>query len=485
MKLHLIGTAALLLFFSLIPLNLKADIPLPQPQPQTANKADNVETAVVATVTDGGQYDTLRFAGRDTISGKLISLQPDKYLLWSHPDAEKPIEFKYANLREISLSGKHPNPPAGTASIRLTNGDIIKGSIVKLDSQNLIVKTWYAGEMKIVRKMLKEIVPSTVSAGIYEGPNDIKEWILENQRDGRKADVVNKTLVIPGNTSAGRDMKLPDMAKIEFDMSFAPNSNVNIFLYGDQIARHQGNSYIINISSNYIYVQRFSRNEGSNNIGQGESRKLTEKRQTHFVILVNKKQRSFTIIVNGAMMQQMIDSNGEFCGKGTMMSFFNGNSQVPLKIRNLVVSKWDGRLPNATADAEESKTDNILFSNEDKVTGKLKSINDGQITFDTEFASLTIPLERVKNISISGEGAQVAKRNANDIRLFFNNDEYLTADLIKISNGKVTAKSENFGGGDFLLNAFRKIALNIYAEPLEVDKTSAAINDDDDSSDSD
>ncbi|MFA6290305.1 MAG: hypothetical protein WC637_00915 [Victivallales bacterium] len=484
MKNHLTGSAALLLFFSLIPLTLKADIPLPPPLPQPAGKTAMAEAAEAAATTDGGQYDILRFAGRDTISGKLISLLPDKCLLWSHPDAEKPIEFKYANLREISLSGKHPNPPAGTANIRLTNGDIIKGSIVKLDSQNLIVKTWYAGELKLARKMLKEIIPSTVSTGIYEGPNDIKEWTLENQRDGRKAEVVNKTLVIPGNTSAGRDMKLPDMAKIEFDMSFAPNSNVNIFLYSEQLARHQGNSYIINISSNYIYVQRFSRNEGSNNIGQGESRKLTEKRQTHFVILVNKKQRSFTIIVNGAMMQQMIDSHGEFCGKGTMMSFFNGNSLAPLKIRNLVVSKWDGRLPNATADAEESKTDNILFSNDDKVTGKLKSINDGQITFDTEFASLTIPLERVKNISVSGEGAQVAKRNANDIRLFFNNDERLTANLAKIADGKVTAKSENFGSGDFLLNAFRKIALNIYAEPVEGDKTSDT-NGDDDSSDSD
>lgn len=478
MKRHIIGAAVLLMFFLQISVSLKADIPLPEPPPKPPN-----ETVAEETAADGGQYDILRFAGRDMISGKLISLQPDKFLIWIHPDSEKPIDFKYANLREISLSGKHPNPPAGTANVRLTNGDIIKGSIVSLDSQNLIIKTWYSGEMKIGRKMLKEIIPSTVSIGIYEGPNDIKEWTLENQREGRKVEVVNKTLVIPGNTSAGRNMKLPDMAKIEFDMSFAPNSNVNIFLYSDQIARHQGNSYIMNFSSNYIYVQRFSRNGGSSNIGQGESRKLTEKRQTHLVILVNKKQKSFTIIVNGAMMQQMTDTNSEFCGNGTMMSFYNSGSFTPLKIKNLAVSKWDGRLPNADADTGESTTDNILFSNDDKVTGKLKSINDGQITFETEFASLTIPLDRAKTIRISGEGAQVAKRNANDIRLLFSSDEYLTADLVKISDGKITAKTENFGTAEFLLNAFRKISLNIYAEPSEDDKTPDGA-DDEDSSDS-
>ena len=139
MKRHLIGTALFLLFLSQI------------------SAAE--ETAEAATATDGGQYDSLRFADRDMISGKLISLQPDKFLIWSHPDTEKNIEFKYANLREISLSGKHPNPPAGTANIGLTNGDIIKGSILSLDSQNLIVKTWYAGELKIDRKTLREIVP--------------------------------------------------------------------------------------------------------------------------------------------------------------------------------------------------------------------------------------------------------------------------------------------------------------------------------------
>ena len=119
MKHHLIGAAVLLLLFPHISATLKADIALPQPPPQTANKPAAGETAEIATTTDGGQYDVLRFAGRDMISGKLISLQPDKFLLWSHPDAGKNIEFKYANLREISLSGKHPNPPAGTANIRL------------------------------------------------------------------------------------------------------------------------------------------------------------------------------------------------------------------------------------------------------------------------------------------------------------------------------------------------------------------------------
>jgi hypothetical protein len=262
------------------------------------------------------------------------------------------------------------------------------------------------------------------------------------------------------------------MAKIEFDIIFSQNSNVNIFLYADQMARHQGNSYILNISSNYIYLQRYSRNEGNDSIGQAECRRLMEKNSAHFTILVNKKLKAFTIMVNGSLVQQASDSRGEFCGKGGIISFYNSGSYGALKIKNILVAKWDGRIPNAAAESDESTKDNIVFSNEDKVTGKLKSIESGQITFETEFAALNVPIERAKSIRFSNEGSQVAKRNTNDIKAYFNSDESMTVDIQKILNGKISGKSENFGAAEFSLNAFKKLALNIYAEPGENENTS-------------
>lgn len=434
--------------------------------------AENPDSSEITS--DGGKYDTLRFSGRDFLSGKIVSFVPDRALIWTHPDTDRPIEFKPTNLKEITISGKQLQAPAGTSTVRLTNGDVFKGSLVKLDKDNILIKTWYAGDIKISRKMLKEILPATTSSAIYEGPNDIKEWTVDNQRGGgdssRKIEVSNKTLSIPGNCTAGRDMKIPEMAKIEFDMIFSPNSNVNIFLYSDQIARHQGNSYILNISSSYIYLQRYSRNEGSDSLGQGECRRMMEKSVAHFTLLVNKKQKTFTIMVNGAIVQQITDNRGEFCGKGGMISFYNSGGYGALKIRNILISKWDGRIPNAAAETEENVKDNIVFSNDDKVTGKLKTIENGQITFETEFASLNVPVDRARSIRFSNEGAQVAKRNTNDIKAFFTSDESITIDVQKIADGKISGKSENFGNADFLLNAFKKIALNIYAEPAEDEK---------------
>jgi len=454
---------------------LHAELALPAPQPNQGGdkKPAAAETSGVGISVDGGKYDTLRFSGRDFLSGKLVSFIPGKALTWTHPDTDKPIEFKVANLKEITFSGKQLPVPAGTSTVRLTNGDVFKGGIVKLDKDYLVVKTWYAGDIRISRKMLKEILPATTSSAIYEGPTDIKEWTVDNQRgggDNKKIEVSNKTLSIPGNCTAGRDMKLPEMAKIEFDLLFAQNSNVNIFLYSDQIARHQGNSYILNISSNYIYLQRYSRNEGSDSLGQGECRRMMEKNVAHFTLLVNKKQKTFTIMVNGGIVQQITDNRGEFCGKGGMISFYNSGGYGSLKIRNILISRWDGRIPNAAADTEENVKDNIVFSNEDKVTGKLKTIENGQITFETEFASLNVPIERARSIRFSREGAQVAKRNTDDIKAFFASDESITVEVQKISDGKISGKSENFGNADFLLNAFKKITLNIYDEPAEDEK---------------
>ncbi len=475
--------AAIFLMSAIVPV-LKAQLTIAAP----AAPANNTNTAKAtventdaeesaAPVSDGGKYDTLRFSGKDFLSGKLVSFIPEKAITWLHPDAEKPIEFKVTNLKELSLSGKQLQPPAGSSTVRLTNGDIFKGVIQKLDKDSLLIKTWYAGDIRISRKMLKEILPSCASSAIYDGPNDIKEWTVDNQRgaggDNRKVEVGNRTLSIPGNCNAGRDMKLPDMAKIEFDIATGMNSNVNIFLYSDQIARHQGNSYILNISSSYLYLQRYSRNEGSDSLGQGECRKMMEKSIAHFTILVDKKKKSFTIMVNGSIVQQISDSHGEFCGKGGMISFFNSGGYGILKIKNISVSKWDGRIPNTASEGEDNAKDNIVFSNDDKVTGKLKSIENGQITFETEFAALNVPIDRARSIRFSGEGAQVAKRNTNDIKAFFTLDESITIDVQKIADGKIIGKSENFGNAEFMLNSFKKIGLNIYAESGDDEKDSS------------
>ena len=135
----------------------------------------------------------------------------------------------------------------------------------------------------------------------------------------------------------------------------------------------------------------------------------------HLDIRVNKATKSIWLYVNGNMIKQWTDP-GDFAGTGTKV-IFSSQQGMYAKISNIKVSAWDGKLDDAaTADAK-SKEDSIKMANSDKVSGKLKKIEDGKVIFASSYADLTIPLDRIEQIDMSSEGADQAKKNADDVRI--------------------------------------------------------------------
>ena len=95
----------------------------------------------------------------------------------------------------------------------------------------------------------------------------------------------------------------------------------------------------------------------------------------------------------------------------------------------------------------------------------MKSIRDGQAQFASSYADLTIPLDRVEEISLSSEGADQAKRNAGDVRAFFASRGSVTMQLEKWDNKEATASSPNFGHASFSPDAFQRIQFNLDKQP--------------------
>jgi hypothetical protein len=140
----------------------------------------------------------------------------------------------------------------------------------------------------------------------------------------------------------------------------------------------------------------------------------------------------------------------------------NGGNAV---IKNLSIRKWNGKFPAAgKSDDETKKKDSILFANDDKVSGKLKTIKDGVVVFATEYAELKVPVTRVDSITTAKDAWRVARRNAGDARFVFGDGKILTIGVKSISNGKVEGKSENFGDITCDTSAFEKVEFNIYDE---------------------
>lgn len=449
------------IFFALCPLPVTAELVIDvDPSNIDSQDQDTSETGI-DNVENQPEADVIKFSNKDILHGKMLSMEPQKGILWKSDDVLQNILFAPRNVRKIEFGGNISHNRKSNATVLLTNDDVLGGKLVSMNEKALILDTQYGGKITIDSHMVRGIFPGENNPSLlYSGPNDMDEWVLpENRRDG-KISINNSTLSMSGYCAIGRDMKLTAMSKIEFSFEIAGNCQMQLLFYGDEAVSSPQNCYALYLSSGYIYLQSYGKHGRSGNLGNVKCRDL-QSGKGQITLLLDKKNKTITLLLNDAMIKQWVDTQES--GDGTFVSFVN-QSQGTMKIRDIEISRWNGKVPGSKNRQEDGKKDIIVFVNADQVTGILESITNNEAVFKTEYAELKIPLKRIKQIRTGTEKQHKARRNAGDVRFQFANGDKLTLDLAKIVDGRITGKSENFGAVEFSLNAFKTIELNIYSD---------------------
>ncbi len=412
--------------------------------------------------------DVLDFINGDKLHGSLTSVVPDDGgIKWKHTGVNGPIGFSMEGVSLVKLAKRRERvPQSHEALVELTNEDKLSGDIVSLDGTNLVLRTWYAGDMKIRRVMVASVDPSVSTSSVtYEGPADIAQWTFGVLGGGRGWQLRDGTLVTRDPMPIGRNIQdLPDNAEIEFDVAWRGSPYFYFTFYTDNLKQYSGNCYALRVSSSSMYLYRYSQNMGSQNMGSVSIRQFVNdgNSRLRFTVLVNKAKREFTVLINGSQVRRWTDTK-EFAGRGTGI-LFQPQNQGELRISNIRIAKWDGKTPSQVVEEEATNEDLIHFVNRDKVSGELRGIADSKATFKTSYAVLPIPLQRIERVDLCPKSLERARRNAGDIRAHFVDRGSITLKLTSIVDGRIEGFSENFGNITMPLNAFRLIEMNIYEE---------------------
>jgi hypothetical protein len=411
--------------------------------------------------------DKLEFLNGDVLSGRLITLTPES-LVWSHGDVETDIQFAPKNVRDIGLHT--PVPVAAAAdevTVGLTNGDTLRGKVVEMGADTLVLDTTYAGQLTVRSKMVASMRPSKpVGEVFYSGPNSMEEWVRGNNQDAwefRNGALYSRQ----GNGSIGKDVKLPDRARIDFDLAWQGQAYLTVSLFSEQLESYYGPGYQLSLQGNYVSLNR--RTKGSSNgLGGHHAPVLSSKRKAEVSIRVDRKGKTVALLMDGTMVHQWQDPVGLDAGGGGIVFYVNRNLH---RIRNLRVLPWDGKIEQASDREEEeeaaSAEDQVQFANGDKVTGELLSIKNNEVTVKSPYAELKIPLERIVLISFREEDRERARRNAGDVQGVFRNGGQATMALTELKGGVLRGESENFGKAEFQIGAFASLRVNIYDERQE------------------
>ncbi|MCG3147253.1 MAG: hypothetical protein PCFJNLEI_00692 [Verrucomicrobiae bacterium] len=381
--------------------------------------------------------DTLKFLNGDRLDGALLNATATG-LRWQTPAATQPIVFESTNVAELLLA---PRPPRTSRQlhgqlVELTNGDKLAGDIVALDAQTLTLQTWYAGKLRLSRSALKRLESrSLLPSVVYAGPTGPTDWkALQpgwTYKQGRYYSQRNRYSVIT------KDVGLPAVASIEFDIAWRgqPYWSVGFYTAANQ------SGYLLTCNGNYLQLHRNVAGNQRNlegNIQWGEQRPRTKAR---VAIRVNKPKKTIAVFVDNVLLKQWTDP-GEFAGQGTALHF-QSQGQADLRLANILVSEWDGKLDTPSDSTHAPAEDLVRLVNGDKVSGVLTAITGGEALLTNSFAAVKIPLPKI--VAIEFAKSTPAARVPSSVRADFPDGTQLTLTLEQFDDKNLTGTTDFCG----------------------------------------
>ena len=426
--------------------------------------------------------DIVDFLNGDKLHGDLVALNmADGQLQWRHKGVKEPISFQMTGLARVDLLPRKAAAQTMHANIvQLANGDQLRGDVATLDTEKLVLNTWYAGTLSIRRDQLALIQPaSKPNVTLYEGPtDDLAGWETSNDAGGNRSWVGHKGVLTPGEGHPlGRHItNMPDMVQIEFDVSmrFSSSFSFSFFLQDPKSYGGDSDAYMLNFSGDNVQLNRMVRREGSQNLGSVQlGTRHSGRKHELFTLLADRKERRFALLLEGRLVREWKDPQ-EFKGPGDGIMFM-AHQHGAIQISKIKVSRWEGKLPrssNETAAASiPASADTLEFINGDTLTGKVRSISKGNIKFETSYATLDVPMERAINIRFAVVKPAATNTNLapDEIRAWFSKTEPLTLKQVKVQNGELSGINLGCGPLRVPLSAFLLLDFNLGAKRTDPD----------------
>lgn len=416
--------------------------------------------------------DELRMRNGDILFGELESIEPATGIRWRHRDALASIEFKPDSVGEIFFSGtrwRQTNSPVN-CQVKLTNDDELDGQLVSVDAEKVQLDTGLAGRITIPRKMVALLAPQGASrAAIFQGPTGIEGWthgkVSTNLPDSGQWSFRNGAFYASKSASIARNLNLPDVGSIEFDLTWKGMLYVAVALYTDYLQPINLSTkdsepdfsgfYSLQLNTYSANLLSVKKNDPLKYLGQVAVPAFSQKNAVHVEVRASKPKKLVALLVDGVLIKQWQDTD-DFAGGGRGMRFVH-QGQGSIKLANLRISEWDGQFEEKPTNPPDSKQDLVKLRNGDKLAGDVEDVRDGRLTMQVAGAKMTVPLDRVKQVELAGKKAERAPENATDVRAYFRRGGSVTFQLERWTPQGVTATSPNFGRVVFNPAAFEWI----------------------------
>lgn len=416
--------------------------------------------------------DLLSFKNGDALHGSLAKIDAESGVEWARPDAKSPFHFEASALAEVQLGGLPAQTPwTNNCIIQLANGDQIGGRLLGYDGEAVRLDTWYGGELSIPKTVVGLILPlPPPKPALFEGPGDAEGWTVGKVSAAAVTDsgqwhFHKGAIYASKSASIARDLKLPDMASLQFDLDWRGFFHVAIALYTEylhpiSLANKEtepkfGGFYSLQINPFAANLLPVKQMDPLRFLGQAPLQMLAQKSSAKFDIRINRAKRTISLLVDGALVKQWTDTD-EFAGTGTAIRFVH-QGQGAVKMSNLRVFEWDGQFEEPVSVTPNKTVDVARLRNGDRISGPVKQIKPERLSVLAAETLLEIPLSRVKQIELAADAPPPAKATGRTVRGYFASGGMLTFDLDRWTAEGILGQAAGLGKLQLSPNSFSRI----------------------------
>jgi hypothetical protein len=415
--------------------------------------------------------DSLLFRNGDLLYGQLLAIDAPGAVQWRHPDAAQPIEFKPDSIAQIDFPAPTNSaaPSNNACRLLLANGDSLEGGLVSCDRNAVALQTWYAGRLSIPRASLQSLVFMRRPPAVFDGITGLDGWtqsVSAAAAPGESGQWTcrNGAFYAGKTASIARDLKLPDVAEIQFDLAWKGALNLAVALYTDSLrpvqlnAREQapdfGGFYSFRFQNTVLIdLWAIKKADPIRPLGQAIDLSLNNKDRLHVALRVSKPQHRIALFLDDKLIKEWVDPQG-FIGQGTGMRFVqNHNPGSVVKLSHLRITHWDGIFEEPAADSADA----CWLENGHKIAGAIESINNGKMAARTTHGPVEIPLAQLKAIAFARQQTSPPQTQAGAVRATFAQGGALTFILETWRPNEMIIRSADFGKARINPAAFARL----------------------------
>lgn len=438
---------------------------------------------------------TLTFADNTRISGQPLSIKGKlKQLLLNSNSLSSETTLKTNKLLEMSLNGspqKVESDHYAVATIKphlfKTHNDTLRGQLVSIDDDSVVLDTWYAGRIFLDRSLVKTLNIFEQAPSSYHGPSGPEGWVHPNHASDDPWIFGKNTMTSTNRYGAAREIKIPQLTKLSFNIAWKDTPYFKILFLSDEGEDDSPSErYELNVYSSRITLNRRLKNMGEVEVFEERPKNLRAIKNAKIDIYLDRSEAGKNAVYLDSNKIGTWTNFDDTKMKGKWLHFIPGQSSSPIRISQISVSDWSGNLPqDKTEDEKEDPEDkgdgasdqntesqtgdrSIRLRNGDVIIGKIKKIIGTTVTLSSKYGELKVPVQRLRSIDLSTlEDAEKEDRmESGDVRAWFHEGGYVTIQMQSFDGKKIKGYSQVYGDAEFDANAFEKIEFNIWNEKI-------------------